>query len=552
MSIPENAIHAVSVSLPLWKDNVAYEEGDPELSKKMKSGYPRFKIHYKIEELVSLVEKEYGREGERAMIFATCAAAKRCREFIRIRHPDVSVRVLRLSCPKTTANCFDVNIAVVFFPAEVFSVAKQYWQHTGEGISSRQAQYFQDKLEEPNTNVQAPEAPTAAQESTESLANAPQEIFVEERFGRYLSAALADEAKPALKRRISLALRAHGHVKFTADDVFLYQCGMAAIFSSYRAVMACRRSEELSLKSVCFGFPYIDSLKILQKWGPGAVFFPIGGSDDLQKLEKQLRAGEIRISSLYCEVPSNPLLATPNLIKIHELSREFNFIVVVDDTIGNILNIDCLRYSDICVSSLTKLFSGDCNVMGGDMLLNPESPFYEDLKKIVNEQYDDALWAEDAIYLERNSRDFEDRSKRINSNAESVVQILLENRDRHPAQLIKDVNYPMCVPSRVNYDALKYPDGGYGGLLSVVFNNPKAAIAFYDSLFIAKGPSLGTNFTLGCPYTIIAHYAELDFANSCGVDTHLVRISIGLEEKDDLIQRFQVALDAAEHAATSC
>ena len=549
VSIPENAVHAVSVSLPLWKHNVAYEEGDPELSRKMKSGYPRFKIHYKIEELVETVEKNYGREGEKAMIFATYNAAGRCREFIRIRHPDASVRVLRLCCPKTCENNYEVNIAVVFFPADLFSVAKQYWQHTGEGISSRQAQYFQDRLDEENNTVKAPEAPTPAQESLPSLATPPQEIFVEERFGRYLSSRLANEAKPALKKRIAMEVKRRGHEKVTSDDIFLYQCGMAAIYSSYRAVMELKKTKETGLKAVCFGFPYTDTLKILQKWGPGCEFFPIGDENDLNSLATRLDSGELKISALFCEVPSNPLLKTPDTRRIRELATKHDFLVVIDDTVGNIANIDCLKPADICVSSLTKVFSGDCNVMAGDMVLNPEGAHYEELVKIVKDQHEASLWAEDAIYLERNSRDFYDRNQRINSNAETVVNVLLDYQKNHPAKLIKDVNYPKCVPSKRYYDDIKFADGGYGGLLSVVFNNPKAAIAFYDTLFIAKGPSLGTNFTLGCPYTIIAHYNELEFVNSCGVDTHLVRISIGLEEKDDLIQRFKVALDAAEHAA---
>jgi len=62
--------------------------------------------------------------------------------------------------------------------------------------------------------------------------------------------------------------------------------------------------------------------------------------------------------------------------------------------------------------------------------------------------------------------------------------------------------------------------------------------AFYDRLKVSKGPSLGTNFTLACPYTLLAHYDELEWAESCGVDRYLIRVSAGLEPVDDLIQRF--------------
>ena len=57
-----------------------------------------------------------------------------------------------------------------------------------------------------------------------------------------------------------------------------------------------------------------------------------------------------------------------------------------------------------------------------------------------------------------------------------------------------------------------------------------------------KGPSLGTSFTLACPYTQLAHYDELDWAATYGVSGHLLRVSVGLEDPVDLSERFQQAL----------
>lgn len=88
--------------------------------------------------------------------------------------------------------------------------------------------------------------------------------------------------------------------------------------------------------------------------------------------------------------------------------------------------------------------------------------------------------------------------------------------------------------------------GGYGGLLSATFHNTADAAAFFDNLDISKGPSLGTNFTLSCPYTLIAHYTELEWAAEFGVDKNLVRISIGLEDIADLRAKVQNALAAVK------
>jgi cystathionine gamma-synthase len=64
----------------------------------------------------------------------------------------------------------------------------------------------------------------------------------------------------------------------------------------------------------------------------------------------------------------------------------------------------------------------------------------------------------------------------------------------------------------------------------------------YDALRVTKGPSLGTDFTLACPYTLLAHYDELPWVESLGVSRWLLRVSTGLEPTSDLLARFEEAL----------
>ena len=94
------------------------------------------------------------------------------------------------------------------------------------------------------------------------------------------------------------------------------------------------------------------------------MFYGRGLPEDLDDLEQRLSQGE-RFLSLFCEFPSNPLLRTPDLRRIWRLANRYNFVVVVDETIGNYLNVHTLPYADVVVSSLTKIFSGEGNVMGG-------------------------------------------------------------------------------------------------------------------------------------------------------------------------------------------
>ena len=146
--IPSNTPHAVSVTLPTWEATVGYEEGEDWVVNKMSSGYPRFFIHSVIQDLANNIEAKYGREGERCMVFPSYSVAKRCREFVKAKSDksNLSVRILQLSTAPPEDELekslvIESNIGVIFFPSSEFPLAKNYWQHSGEGISSRMGEY---------------------------------------------------------------------------------------------------------------------------------------------------------------------------------------------------------------------------------------------------------------------------------------------------------------------------------------------------------------------------------------------------------------------------
>lgn len=573
--IPNNTAHAISVTLPTWEATVGYEEGEQWVVEKMKSGYPRFFIHGIIKELETKIEKKYSRNGEKCMIFPSYQAAKRCRDFIKVRseNPQIHRRVLQLSTPPPATDFekssrIELSFSIVFFPPEEFSLAKQYWQHSGEGISSRMAEYVLKELftvpkrdqsraqgrskQELQAQFIQRKSPSISASVRANSQSQNEEVekefntFIEQKYGRVLDLKFAEEAKIALRRRISGEAEksseegqknAHRNMVLDELEVYLYPTGMSSIFHAHQALLG---SFETPKKSVCFGFPYVDTLNILRKFGPGCIFLGFGDDESIDLMERQLEAGEIDIMGLFCECPSNPLLKTPNLKRIRHLADKYKFAVVVDETVGNLLNISVMPYADMVVSSLTKVFSGDSNVMGGSLILNPQSPMYTQLKNYFNESYEDTYWAEDALYLERNSRDFVDRSKRINENSKKVVDLLLAS------PLISKVYYPSLLESKKYYDELKTPDGGYGGLISILFANPAHAKTFFNTIELHKGPSLGTNFTLACPYTILAHYGELDEVEKWGVDRNLVRISVGLEDLKELLGVLETSLAACK------
>ncbi|KAF2176403.1 cystathionine gamma-synthase-like protein [Zopfia rhizophila CBS 207.26] len=577
-TIPPMTAHAVSVSLPTWRANVGYEEGEDWVLNKMKTGYPRFFIHKSIEKFATAIVEKYGRPGERAVLFPSHAVASKCLDFFIQQAPELGLQHIRIvdlvpTAEKSRSEDFAIispKISAILFPQDRFNIAKTFWQHSGTGVSSRHAEYChnlfckgvlvdQTKVEESlrfckgpkryqrKTSIDITNPPDGSNSTAETQ---DPTRFVEERFGRNLDLSLTANAKLAVRRRIAgsltadvglteaLALekdleRTRKVADFSEDDVYLYPCGMNSIFNTHQNLMAAKGE----LKSIVYGFPYIDTLKIVQKFGPGCLFYGFGSSEELDDLETRLEGGE-RYLALFTEFPGNPLLNSPDLERIRGLADKYDFYVVIDETVGNFLNVNVLPYGDVVVSSLTKVFSGDSNVMGGSAILNPKGRRYDILKRTWEKDYEDNHWAEDSIFLERNSRDFVSRIERINTNAEAICDVLRT----HP--LVKQVNYPKYSPTRSFYDKCRTPNGGYGGLLSATFYSTQDAVTFFDSLDTVKGPSLGTNFTLSSPYVILAHYGELDWCASYGVDADLVRVSVGLEETNKLVKIFRHALDS--------
>lgn len=94
---------------------------------------------------------------------------------------------------------------------------------------------------------------------------------------------------------------------------------------------------------------------------------------DIDELESILAKESANSNSppalaLFTEFPSNPLLRCADLVRLRALADKYDFLIVIDETLGNFVNVEVLPYADIVVSSLSKIFSGDANVMGGRLV----------------------------------------------------------------------------------------------------------------------------------------------------------------------------------------
>lgn len=170
------------------------------------------------------------------------------------------------------------------------------------------------------------------------------------------------------------------------------------------------------------------------------------------------------------------------------------------------------------------------------VVLNSKSAFYDMLKENITSVYEDLVFPLDAEILLQNCRDFRCRVQKANSNALAIANFL----DTQTS--ISHVNYPTMVASASLYERYRRPEGGYGSLISLVFKSPDSAVHFYDNIDVCKGPSFGANFTLVLPYSQLAHAFELDWAESQGISKHIIRISVGLEDENILIKKFDQAL----------
>ncbi|SCU92416.1 LAFA_0F10286g1_1 [Lachancea sp. 'fantastica'] len=634
-SIPPNTKHAVSVCLPTWASSVGYEEGDPEIIGKLTTGYPRFFIHKSIQKLCNNLAAKFAKENETCLVFPSYQVAKRCREFVRTKSDGTArVRILQLATPPPAVDeerawRRECRISVVFVAKDSFPLLKQYWQHTGEIVSSRMAEYVLQELSLVEKQEQNYQKLPVGDKIVADAEIKDEEDFIEKRFGRNLDLSSAEHAKLLIKRRIARKvvdvdvedaetsrmqelsinptnntnpaaatvtstdssipaeeIEQEEHVveptpseegiHVNADhDVFLFPSGMASIFTAHRLLLsldACRvrrrtasqsdradspgtyspgalNSEVIGYgapykKTVMFGFPYTDTLSILKKFNH-THFLGDGDCKSMQQLKEILHSGE-QILAVFMEAPSNPLLKMGDLIELRELSDAYGFYIVVDETAGGFVNIDVLPHADMVCSSLTKIFSGDSNVMAGSLVLNPRSRLYSFAQQFFQSgDFEDLLWCEDIIYLERNSRDFVSRTLTVNNNTKQLLDDVLIPQ---VGKLFKKIFYPSLTSPETtkNYDAVKCAKGGYGGLFSLTFHSESQAHAFFDALQLCKGPSLGTNFTLACPYAILAHYTELDEVAKYGVERNLVRVSVGLESPEALKETFRHAVAEAE------
>lgn len=375
------------------------------------------------------------------------------------------------------------GLQVLVVPSKAKAEADAYWRFSGEVVSSRQAQDFLDG----------------------NMREGSKSHLISRSLAKYTGAA--------------------------PEDTFIFTSGMAAVTSVLRALPGMHDGK----KTLQLEFPYVDSLKVQELFGHGVVYLNDATGESFDEALMRIRQGEF--AGVFTEVPSNPLLRTVDLHRVAKACEDGNTPLIVDDSAAGPLNVQALKFADVVTGSLTKWISGEGDVMAGMVSVRADSPVANALRESLKADSTESspLYIADAEVLLSNIKGYSKRNKTVNANGTALAAWLAA----HPA--VAQVWHP-SLTQRENYEKVMRKGGGFGGLLSFVLKNEKKTPKVYDALRVSKGPSFGTSFTMACPYTLLAHYHELEWAEGCGVSANLLRVSTGLEPIGTILAAFEEAL----------
>jgi methionine-gamma-lyase len=324
-----------------------------------------------------------------------------------------------------------------------------------------------------------------------------------------------------------------------AESAALFSSGMAGITTAILAIT--KAGDEIISTPALYGGTYRFFRDEMPKQNVRVHFV------ESDKLSAIPTLATPRTTIVYLETPTNPTLT---LVDIAEVVRQTRIAekrvgrkitVMIDNTFASILNQDPFQYGvDVVVESATKYLGGHSDVMAGVVL--GKSDYIAKVKGLAK-HYGGCADPFAAYLLFRSLKTFELRVRRQNENALVLARAL--ERNRH----INRVLYP-GLPSHPQYRLAKKQMLGFGGMVTVEVKPRKritpveAAAKVCDNLRIAlNAMSLGSVETLVSIPVYSSHvFMTDDELKRHGVTTGMIRISVGIEGAQDLIEDFESAL----------
>ena len=262
---------------------------------------------------------------------------------------------------------------------------------------------------------------------------------------------------------------------------------------------------------------------IFMRWGLQADFI------DMSNLDAAKKALRPNTKLVWMETPSNPLLKVIDLAAVADIVHDAGAICVCDNTWAPVLQRPLDAGVDLVFHSTTKYFGGHCDVLGGIVVVKKESDFFE---RIRNIQYEGGAVPSpfDCWLVLRGMRTLPWRMRAHSDNAMKVAQFLAQHRR------VERVHYP-GLTNHPGHEIARKQMSSFGGMLSIeVKGGRDAAIALTGKTKIFIRAT-----SLGGVESLIEHRASIEGPGTTSPE-NLLRLSIGLENADDLIEDLDQAL----------
>jgi cystathionine beta-lyase/cystathionine gamma-synthase len=270
--------------------------------------------------------------------------------------------------------------------------------------------------------------------------------------------------------------------------------------------------------------------QVLRKFG---LDFDYVDTSDTAQIDAAIRPAT---KMLFLETPTNPVLRLTDLRAAAEAAHRHGIAVVVDNTFASPYVQRPLEFgADLVVHSTTKFLNGHSDSVGGIVVAVRNE--HIDWLRFVQNAAGAILGPMDAWLVLRGTKTLPIRMERHNTNAQALAELLAS----HPK--VARVHYP-GLPAHPQHELARRQMRGFGGLIAVELGSLERARTLLESVRL-----MALAESLGGVETLISHPASMTHASvpaerrrQIGVTEDMVRISVGIEDLDDLREDLEQAL----------
>ncbi|WP_141433568.1 cystathionine beta-lyase [Bacillus sp. 03113] len=309
---------------------------------------------------------------------------------------------------------------------------------------------------------------------------------------------------------------------------FAFASGMAAISTAF---LLLSQGDHVVITEDVYGGTFRMVTQVLTRLGIEHTFV------DMTNLDEVKNAIKPNTKVFYVETPSNPLLKVTDIRAISKLAKENNAWTFVDNTfLTPALQKPLLLGADIVLHSATKFLSGHSDVLAG--LAVVKDPELADKLYFLQNSFGAVLGVQDAWLVMRGIKTLNVRLDHSSNAALKIAKYLA----KHP--LVKNVYYP-GLEDHPQYELQNAQAKGAGAVFSFELINEEVFRTFVSNV---KLPVFAVS--LGAVETILSYPAKMSHAampqeerEQRGISNTLLRLSVGLENPEDLIHDFNLALN---------